>query len=42
MLERKSISPLYMQIYDQLYERIQSGHLKPGDQIPPELELVEE
>lgn len=42
LLERKSISPLYMQIYDQLYERIQSGHLKPGDQIPPELELVEE
>lgn len=39
-LKKKSSRPLYEQLYDHLFSMLQSGELKPGDQIPPELELV--
>ncbi len=39
-LQKKSSRPLYEQIYDYLVSMLQRGTLKPGDQIPPELELV--
>ena len=33
--------PLYYQIADQLRNKVQTGELKPGQQIPPERELTE-
>jgi GntR family transcriptional regulator len=41
VLSRDSSKPLYLQIYDELCEFIQTGGLKPGDQFPTELELVD-
>ncbi len=41
VLSRESSKPLYLQIYDELCEFIQTGGLKPGDQFPTELELVD-
>jgi GntR family transcriptional regulator len=40
VLSRDSSKPLYLQIYDELCEFIQTGGLNPGDQFPTELELV--
>lgn len=40
-LDRDSPKPLYLQIYEELLDLIDSGNLKTGDQFPRELELVE-
>lgn len=40
-LDRNSSKPLYLQIYEELLDLIDSGKLKTGDQFPRELELVE-
>lgn len=40
-LDRNSSKPLYLQIYEELLDLIESGKFKPGDQFPRELELVE-
>jgi GntR family transcriptional regulator len=39
-LKRGSSIPFYVQIQDNLYQRIRSGELGPGDRVPSELELV--
>jgi GntR family transcriptional regulator/MocR family aminotransferase len=41
-LERISERPLYLQIKDQLQERIESGSLLPGTKLPPSRTLAEE
>jgi GntR family transcriptional regulator len=41
VLSRDSSKPLYLQIYEELCEFVQTGGLKPGDQFPTELELVD-
>lgn len=41
-LTRKSIRPLYFQIYDHIQHQIRSGNLVPGDQIPAEMDLMKE
>lgn len=41
VLNRNSHKPLYLQIYEELCEIIEKGNLKPGDQFPTELELVD-
>ena len=40
-IDRESKLPLYEKIVINLRELIQSGALKPGEAIPPELSLVE-
>ena len=40
MLDKDSGIPLYLQIVDELKQRITSGELKPGDQMPTEAELL--
>lgn len=40
-LNRRSPKPLYLQIYEELNELLETGKLKPGDQFPTELELAE-
>ncbi len=39
-LMRHSVKPLYHQIYEQLRQEIETGKLKPGDQIPAEMDLM--
>ena len=39
MLRRNASGSLYGILYDQMVAKITSGEWKPGDQIPPELEL---
>ncbi len=39
-LDRHSPLPLYHQLTDVLVEAIHNGHLKPGDQLPSENELI--
>ncbi len=41
-LKRKSVKPLYHQIYDHIHQQIQSGKLVPGDQIPAEMDLIKD
>lgn len=41
-LKRKSVRPLYFQIYDHIQQQIRSGNLTPGDQIPAEMDLMKE
>lgn len=41
-LESKTIVPLYQQLMDRLKEQISSGIYKPGDQLPPELEMAKQ
>ena len=41
-LERKSVKPLYSQIYDHIYKQIIDGELQPGDQLPAELDLAKQ
>lgn len=38
-LDRNSFTPMYFQIQAQLLEKIQAGHLRPGDPLPSEGEL---
>lgn len=38
----KDAAPLYVQIKEDLKEKIESGHWVPGDKIPSELELCEQ
>jgi GntR family transcriptional regulator len=40
-LDKVSTIPLYYQLAELLKEQIQSGVLKPGDQLPSERELSE-
>lgn len=40
MLKRSQPIPLYYQLELQLREKIESGHWKPGDRLPPEIELA--
>ncbi len=39
-LERNSAKPLYSQIYDHIFQMIMDGGLKPGDQLPAEMDLA--
>lgn len=39
-LDRNSIKPLFLQIYERIYQKIASGDWRPGAQIPPELDLA--
>ncbi len=32
---------LYHEVVDRLMQRIQSGEIRPGDQLPPERELMD-
>jgi GntR family transcriptional regulator len=41
MLDKDSPIPLYYQLVETLRERIRSGELKPGTQLPPERDLSE-
>lgn len=41
-LDKSSPVPLYYQLAEMLRERIESGSLKPGDQLPSERELGEQ
>ncbi|HBY99283.1 MAG: GntR family transcriptional regulator [Ardenticatenaceae bacterium] len=41
-IERDSPVPLYYQIQQTLLEMVESGMLKPGDEVPTEKELVEQ
>lgn len=41
-LNKKSSQPLYEQLYERLVTLLENGEWKPGEQIPPELELVEQ
>lgn len=41
MLDKDSPIPLYYQLVETLRERIRSGELKPGAQLPPERDLSE-
>lgn len=41
IIESRSPTPLYVQLVEQFRHMIESGELKPGDQFPTELELVE-
>lgn len=34
--------PTYLQIFESLYDQIESGHYKPGDQIPSERDLSQQ
>lgn len=38
----RSNLPLYLQLQEVLKDEIQNGHLKPGDQLPPERELSDQ
>lgn len=40
-LERKSVKPLYSQIYDHIYDQINYRIIDVGDQLPTEMELAE-
>jgi len=40
-INRRSKVPFYHQLYEILYEKINSGEWKPGDQIPAEPELID-
>ena len=42
VVDRSSPVPYYHQLYERLVSLIQSGVLKPGDQIPTELEICQE
>jgi GntR family transcriptional regulator len=39
-LDRNSVKPLFLQIYERFYQKISSGEWRPGDKIPPELDLA--
>lgn len=41
-LDKSSPIPLYYQLAELIRERIQSGELKPGDQLPSERDLSEQ
>jgi DNA-binding GntR family transcriptional regulator len=40
-LDRESSAPLYLQIHDQLRDRILCGDLPAGSRLPPERELAD-
>lgn len=40
-LDRRSSKPLYLQIYEELCDLLDTGKYRPGDQFPTELELAE-
>ena len=42
MINKESFEPIYLQIQRSIHDRVQSGVLKPGDQIPSEHEMVTE
>lgn len=42
MVDRAAATPLYAQIRDVLYKQIHSGQLTAGEQVPSELELVDQ
>lgn len=39
-LDRHSEKPLFLQIYERMHQKIATGAWRPGDQIPPELDLA--
>lgn len=41
MLDKGSTIPLYMQLANELQHQINSGQLRPGDQLPSESEMME-
>ena len=40
-IDKNSFTPLYLQIEQQLTEKISAGDIKPGDPIPTEAALCE-
>ena len=40
--QQQTVKPLYVQIANQLLDRIEAGDLRPGDRVPTERDLSRE